>query len=723
VKTKIEIKYFGFMVFFLYFSSCFLFAQGEKDFSLNVILKEKKINNHTFTRINEGIIRTLIIDKDDEPVLGLNKTNFSIYQKKKKAIIDSVVPLKEVEDTRMRVLLLIDNSFSMSTVKEDVVKILDSLLANLGNGVKIFAALFDRSFSNPNYTFQNKKLPIRMVNFTKDKRLIKEIYKQGFATLSDNTYLYDEIFLGCRVFENDTTKKVDKNFAIVLSDGADIGSNAGQTDILQNLPPGLVFFNIDFMHSESGAGKPNKFLKDLAFKTQGEYFNPKDIQTLSKFLNQIATQIVDKGYQIYYQFPVYKPVITNNLNDQLHKGRNKSFADFPGLAIEEIIIKESFPLLNYVFFNNNSDTLPQRYILFKDLSEPEKFSEKSIIGNALDHYYNVLNIIGSRFKNDTAESITISGFTDGKEKGGLKLAQQRAANVKNYLENIWKIPTEKIKMISKILPEKPSTRSLEEGLAENRRVEIECGSWNVLKPVTFEEHEFRLLPKNIEFSIKNENNEGESVAEIEKWEININRNNKKWMTLSGDQNNSEKIVFDWKDTEGRQPLDSLDYTYQAKIIDNGGDMVTSPDYKIPVLQVRQEKTKIDSSAGKPIEKISLVLFEFNKFELGRRNDLIMNEFVYPRLYDSVYVIVNGYTDIIGQDEANLKLSVNRARAVSEVVSGKVAPDHLFYEGFGKTKPLYDNALPEGRFYNRTVQLFLQDIPPELPAEESETPKK
>ena len=96
-----------------------------------MIIKDKKISNHAFTRINDGVIRTLITDKEGEPVLDLNKTNFSIYKKKKKAIIDSVIPLKEVEDTRMRVILLIDNSFSMNTVKNDVIKILDTLLANL----------------------------------------------------------------------------------------------------------------------------------------------------------------------------------------------------------------------------------------------------------------------------------------------------------------------------------------------------------------------------------------------------------------------------------------------------------------------------------------------------------------------------------------------------------------------------------------------------------------
>jgi len=32
---------------------------------------------------------------------------------------------------------------------------------------------------------------------------------------------------------------------------------------------------------------------------------------------------------------------------------------------------------------------------------------------------------------------------------------------------------------------------------------------------------------------------------------------------------------------------------------------------------------------------------------------------------------------------------------------------LTSHGFGKTAPLYDNAVPEGRYYNRTVQVLVE----------------
>jgi outer membrane protein OmpA-like peptidoglycan-associated protein len=92
----------------------------------------------------------------------------------------------------------------------------------------------------------------------------------------------------------------------------------------------------------------------------------------------------------------------------------------------------------------------------------------------------------------------------------------------------------------------------------------------------------------------------------------------------------------------------------------------------------------------------------------------MNEFVYPKLTDtSLYVIVNGYTDKIGSDEGNLKLSQSRAKAVYDKLINKVSPVHLSYQGFGAARPIFSNDLPEGRFYNRTVQLLIQDFPPIL----------
>ena len=32
---------------------------------------------------------------------------------------------------------------------------------------------------------------------------------------------------------------------------------------------------------------------------------------------------------------------------------------------------------------------------------------------------------------------------------------------------------------------------------------------------------------------------------------------------------------------------------------------------------------------------------------------------------------------------------------------------MISKGYGKTEPLYPNELPEGRYYNRTVQVFIE----------------
>jgi outer membrane protein OmpA-like peptidoglycan-associated protein len=72
--------------------------------------------------------------------------------------------------------------------------------------------------------------------------------------------------------------------------------------------------------------------------------------------------------------------------------------------------------------------------------------------------------------------------------------------------------------------------------------------------------------------------------------------------------------------------------------------------------------------------------------------------------------VTGYTDIVGQEDRNQLLSRQRAGTVDRglkrnVASGIVAS--LNTEGVGETDPLFSNDLPEGRFYNRTVQIVIE----------------
>ena len=66
--------------------------------------------------------------------------------------------------------------------------------------------------------------------------------------------------------------------------------------------------------------------------------------------------------------------------------------------------------------------------------------------------------------------------------------------------------------------------------------------------------------------------------------------------------------------------------------------------------------------------------------------------------------VEGHTDNVGDEEANQKLSEERAKAVvTKLVEMGITNDRLSAKGFGESKPLSDNHSPEGRANNRRVE--------------------
>ncbi len=73
------------------------------------------------------------------------------------------------------------------------------------------------------------------------------------------------------------------------------------------------------------------------------------------------------------------------------------------------------------------------------------------------------------------------------------------------------------------------------------------------------------------------------------------------------------------------------------------------------------------------------------------------------------VLIVGYTDNSGSDEHNMKLSVARAKAVSEYLIRKgIDAKRISYEGRGAENPIDNNDTEEGRSNNRRVEFFLKD---------------
>ena len=71
------------------------------------------------------------------------------------------------------------------------------------------------------------------------------------------------------------------------------------------------------------------------------------------------------------------------------------------------------------------------------------------------------------------------------------------------------------------------------------------------------------------------------------------------------------------------------------------------------------------------------------------------------------VEVGGHTDNVGSDDANMKLSHERAKSVRNyLVKAGINSDRLQAKGYGETQPVADNDTEEGRKANRRTEFVI-----------------
>ncbi len=121
-----------------------------------------------------------------------------------------------------------------------------------------------------------------------------------------------------------------------------------------------------------------------------------------------------------------------------------------------------------------------------------------------------------------------------------------------------------------------------------------------------------------------------------------------------------------------------------------------------------------------IVNMSDVLFDFNKFTLkpDAREKLAKVSGILLA-YPDLRLQVEGYTDNIGSEEYNQKLSEQRAGTVRDyLVAQGVQQANITAQGYGKSDPIADNSTSAGRAKNRRVQLVVSGnaigVPPSAP---------
>ncbi len=121
------------------------------------------------------------------------------------------------------------------------------------------------------------------------------------------------------------------------------------------------------------------------------------------------------------------------------------------------------------------------------------------------------------------------------------------------------------------------------------------------------------------------------------------------------------------------------------------------------LGIKVEKT----SQGKKLTIPEKLLFDFNKFFLkpeAKKALHVVAKILKEEPQKRILII--GYTDNVGSDSYNLKLSLQRAQSVADYliyVEG-INSSRIKIEGKGKANPVADNSTEEGRAKNRRVEI-------------------
>jgi OmpA-OmpF porin, OOP family len=109
-----------------------------------------------------------------------------------------------------------------------------------------------------------------------------------------------------------------------------------------------------------------------------------------------------------------------------------------------------------------------------------------------------------------------------------------------------------------------------------------------------------------------------------------------------------------------------------------------------------------------VVRLNNIFFEFGKAELKAESFPELDRVVeLMQKNTTMRIEIGGHTDHVGTDEANAKLSDERANAVrTYLVSKGIAGERITAKGYGESKPLATNDTEEGKAINRRVEFLI-----------------
>lgn len=139
----------------------------------------------------------------------------------------------------------------------------------------------------------------------------------------------------------------------------------------------------------------------------------------------------------------------------------------------------------------------------------------------------------------------------------------------------------------------------------------------------------------------------------------------------------------------------------------GGAIGKYMDKQAAELDKQVENAKVERvGEGIKITFNSGILFAFNSDELSAESKQNIQKMAdVLKKYEDTNILIDGYTDNVGSDDYNQKLSERRAKAVSKYLKSMNVPSNrLGTRGFGEAQPVATNDTDPGRQQNRRVEV-------------------
>jgi len=391
-------------------------------------------------------------------------------------------------------------------------------------------------------------------------------------------------------------------------------------------------------------------------------------------------------------------------NLSFHAIENRQRKDVVSITIEEFEKTESFPLLPIIYFPDGNSDLTRTRMRLLNANQISNFNENELEADKFTLYYHTLNILAKRLiDNPGINNVSIVGFSSGSgaDAADRNIWKSRAEVVRDYFVNVWKIPANRLRIEQgQIDRRNVAATSVNDITEENQKVEIRTDRYELMRPIVLYEIERIANPPQLVFEMN-----GRSDAGLTNYNLVLSQSGNRLRefseTVSSNQFNASQT---WTITEDPLPLLERPIDALLTVRDNLNQTQTvNRSIEVEQKTIRSKRALVENDMR--IERYSLVLFDFDSDVLHSIHRRVLDE-VRNSVQPNSQLFIFGYADRTGDHQHN----ENLARRRCERVNSHINPNNrvnAVLEAIGSRELIYNNDIPEGRAFSRTVKIEIR----------------